>query len=94
MIILAIGIAAAGFFIGEGLKNFKNPTSKKMFQHLDEGNNQTLIKEDIVHNFIGVSRQDAKALIQEHSDVPHIVLNGHVYYPKSKLIEWVNRIGE
>ena len=33
---LAAGIAVAGYFIGDGLKNFKNPDAKNFIDSLDE----------------------------------------------------------
>ncbi|RBW68260.1 helix-turn-helix domain-containing protein [Bacillus taeanensis] len=92
--ILAVGIAAAGYFIGEGLKNFNNPSAKNVFDRLDEDDEQKLIKESEVHHYIGVSKEDAKRLIQEHSDIPHLSLNGKTYFPKSKLREWLLKIGD
>ncbi|MFJ8235515.1 DNA-binding protein [Ureibacillus sp. NPDC094379] len=83
--LLALGIAAAGYFIGEGLKNFKNSEAKTLLDSLDEDDNHELIKENEVHYFMGISKEDAKFLIQEHSDIPHIIINNTVYFPKGKL---------
>lgn len=38
---------------------------------------------------MGISKEDAKSLIQEHSDIPHLVINSQVYYPKGKLRKWL-----
>lgn len=93
-ILLALGIAAAGYFIGEGLKNFKNPDAKSGFDFSwDEDDDHELIREKHVHHYIGISKEDVKALIEEHSDIPHVVINGNVYYPKAKLREWLLQIG-
>ncbi|WP_411747575.1 DNA-binding protein [Psychrobacillus psychrotolerans] len=86
---LAAGIAVAGYFIGDGLKNFKNPDAKNFIDSLDEDDEHELIKENDVHYFMGISKEDAKSLIQEHSDIPHIVINSQVYYPKGKLRKWL-----
>ncbi|MEH7238737.1 DNA-binding protein [Bacillus sp. JJ1562] len=91
---LGIGIAAAGYFIGEGLKNFKNPEAKGVMDKLDDEDLYELIKEKDIYYHIGVSKEDAKELIKEHPDIPHIVLNGTVYYPKSKLKQWLSNLGE
>lgn len=93
-ILLAMGIAAAGYFIGEGLKNFKNPTAKNLFDSMDEDREHELISEKEIHYFMGISKEDAKSLIEEHSDIPHILINGKVYYPKGKLWKWLLNIGE
>ncbi|MFS0820848.1 DNA-binding protein [Bacillus sp. 1P02SD] len=91
---IGIGIAAAGYFIGDGLKNFKNPEAKGVMDKLDEEDLYELIKEKDIHYHIGVSKEDAKALIKEHPEIPHIVLNGNVYYPKNKLKQWLSNLGD
>ncbi|OCA84169.1 hypothetical protein A8F94_15725 [Bacillus sp. FJAT-27225] len=93
-VLIGAGIAAAGYFIGDGLKNFKNPEAKSPFDSLDEDDEHELIKENDVHHFMGISKEDAKSLIQEHSDVPHIMINNKVYYPKAKLRKWLLNLGE
>lgn len=90
---LALGIAIAGYLIGDGLKNFKNPNSKNILESLDESGDHELIKENEVHHFIGISKEDAKDLIREHPNIPHIIINNKVYYPKAKLREWLLKIG-
>nr|WP_304219454.1 DNA-binding protein [Fredinandcohnia onubensis] len=94
LLFLAIGIAAAGYFIGDGLKNFKNPEAKGVMEKLEEDDLYELIKEKDIAYHIGVSKEDAKQLIKEHPDIPHIVLNGTLYYPKSKLKQWLSNLGE
>jgi hypothetical protein len=76
------------------LKNFKNPTAKNVFERFGEDDDQKLIKASDIHHYIGVSKEDAKRLIEEHSDIPHIMLNGKVYYQKTKLREWLSKVGE
>ncbi|WP_085522817.1 DNA-binding protein [Tuberibacillus sp. Marseille-P3662] len=94
LIWIAIGIAVAGYFIGDGLKNFKNPNSKNFLDALDEDDELKLIKESDVHHFIGISKEDAKMLLQEYSDIPHIKLNGQVYFPKKQLRAWLLKLGD
>ena len=90
---LGLGIAIAGYLIGDGLKNFKNPESKNILESLAENDNHELINENDVHHFIGISKEDAKHMIAEHPSIPHIIINGKVYYPKTKLREWLMSIG-
>lgn len=90
---LALGIAIAGYLIGDGLKNFKNPNSKNILDSLDESDDHELIKENEVHHFIGISKEDAKDLIRDHPNIPHIIINNKIYYPKAKLREWLMKIG-
>lgn len=94
LIWVGIGIAVAGYFIGEGLKNFKNPNYKSIIEDLNEDDGYELIKENEVHYFIGISKEDAKRLIQEYPEIPHVKLNDNVYYPKEKLRKWLMDIGE
>ena len=93
---IAIGIAVAGYFIGDGLKNFRNPAEKSLIDSIigEDDDEHELIKENDVHYFMGISREDAKSLIQEHSDIPYIIINSKVYYPKAKLRKWLLNIGE
>lgn len=90
---IGLGIAAAGYFIGDGLKNFKNPLAKNLIDSLgDDEDDHELIKENQVHYFMGISKEDAKSLIQEHTDIPHVMINGNVYYPKGKLRNWLSNL--
>ncbi|RKL65402.1 DNA-binding protein [Salipaludibacillus neizhouensis] len=86
---LAIAIAAAGYFIGDGLKNINNPNAKSIIDSLDDDDEHELMKESEVHHFMGISKEDANSLIKDHSDIPHIIINNNVYYPKSKLRKWL-----
>ncbi|MFC2946755.1 DNA-binding protein [Virgibacillus sediminis] len=92
LIWLALGIALAGYFIGNGLKNFKNPDAKSFSEILENEEEHELITENDVHHFMGISKEDAKHLIKEHSDVPHILINNRVYYPRAKLREWLKNL--
>ena len=91
---IALGLAALGYFIGEGLKNFKNPEAKDAMEWLDDDDDHELIKAKDVHYFMGVSKEDARELLESYPDIPHIELNGNIYYPKAKLREWLLKIGE
>lgn len=91
---LAIGLIGFGYFIGDGLKNFKNPSSENFWESLDTEDEHELIKESSVHYFTGISKEDTKKLKEEYPDIPHIKLNGQVYYPKVKLREWLKELGD
>ncbi|MFD1361216.1 DNA-binding protein [Lentibacillus salinarum] len=92
--LLALGIAAAGYFIGDGLKNFKNPRAIDSMESIFGNDDHELIKHSDVHYFMGVSKKDAEMLLRDYPDVPHIKLNGEVYYPRKKLREWLERLGD
>lgn len=92
---IALGIAAAGYFIGNGLKNFKNPDAKDSLSEIfNDDDEHELIKENNVHYFMGISKEDAKSLIQEYPDIPHVLINNKIYYPKAKLRKWLSNLGE
>lgn len=86
---LAIGIAVAGYCIGDGLKNFENPSAKNIMDFLEEEDEHELIKENNLYNFIGISKEDTKALIQKYPEIPSVELNGTLYFSKIKLKEWL-----
>ena len=75
------------------MKNFKNPNAKLDLLD-DEDDVDHLLKEKNLHYFVGISKEDAKSLIQEHPDIPHFKINNKVYYPKGKLREWLMKLGE
>lgn len=58
--------------LGEGLKNFKNPNLKGLLERLDENDEHGLLNEKDVHYFIGISKEDALALLKEHRSIPYI----------------------
>lgn len=94
---IGLGIAIAGYFIGNGLKNFKNPSSNivgEISGIFDQDDEHELIKENDVHLHMGISKEDAKSLIQDHPEVPHIIINNKLYYPKAPLRAWLKNIGK
>ncbi|WP_332634145.1 DNA-binding protein [Halalkalibacter flavus] len=76
------------------MKNYKNPEAKNILTSLDDNDDHELIKQNDVHHFIRISKEDAEKLIDEHPSIPHIVINDKVYYPKAKLREWLLKLGE
>ncbi|SES27043.1 DNA-binding protein [Salipaludibacillus aurantiacus] len=97
-IFLGLGIAAAGYFIGRGLENFKNPDAthslgKMWDEQAEDGFSNYLIPEQEVHHHIGLSKEDAQALINEFPDIPHVKVNGKVYYHRQKLRQWLGEKG-
>ncbi|WP_020006275.1 hypothetical protein [Salinicoccus albus] len=91
---IALGIAAAGYFIGNGLKNFNNPDAQDSISEIfNDDDEHELIKENNVHYFMGISKEDAKRLIQEYPDIPHVLINNKRYYPKAKLRQWLSNLG-
>ena len=91
---IAIGMIGFGYFIGDGLKNFQSPLEKRFIESAHEEDEHELIKEKDVHLFIGISKEDIQTLLKEHPDIPHIIINSKVFYPKAKLRKWLLEIGE
>ncbi|MBD1224071.1 DNA-binding protein [Virgibacillus halodenitrificans] len=87
---LGLGLAAMGYFIGDGLKNFKNPSARNLFEEADD--DHALIHENEVHHIIGISNADTQVLLKEHPEIPHITVNNIAYYSKGKLLEWLKNI--
>ncbi|WP_164215734.1 DNA-binding protein [Virgibacillus sp. YIM 98842] len=83
---IAAGFAAFGYFIGDGLKNFKNPDSVDV---LESDDSLVLIKEKEIHHFLGIAKEDARTLLKDYPDIPHMTINNNIYYPKAKLREWM-----
>ena len=91
---LAIAIVVGAYLISEGMKNFGQPGSKSLIDQLNEEGDHELIKETDVHHFMGIAKDDARNLIQDHPDIPHIVINQTVYYPRAGLKKWLEGIGK
>lgn len=84
-VFLGIGIALAGYFIGEGLRHMNH-------QKGNEQNDILLIKErDIffyIGHFLGITTAEAKQLAGDKTDIPYIEINGKKYVQKHLLKEW------
>ncbi|MGG3032916.1 hypothetical protein [Bacillus stercoris] len=84
-VFLGIGIALAGYFIGEGLKQMNHP---KAYEKSDT----YLIKERDIHfyigHFLGITTAEAKQLAGDMKDISYIEINGKRYVQKQMLKEW------
>lgn len=40
----------------------------------------------------GIKKDDAKALLHQYPDIPHIKLKGTIYFPEKQLNKWVQNI--
>ncbi|ADM38026.1 hypothetical protein MOD48_15280 [Bacillus spizizenii] len=84
-VFLGIGVALAGYFIGEGLKQMNHP---KAYEKSDT----YLIKERDIHfyigHFLGITTTEAKQLAGDMTDIPYIEINGKKYVQKHLLKEW------
>ncbi|MEC0584664.1 hypothetical protein P8840_00220 [Bacillus spizizenii] len=80
-----MGVALAGYFIGEGLKQMNHP---KAYEKSDT----YLIKERDIHfyigHFLGITTTEAKQLAGDMTDIPYIEINGKKYVQKHLLKEW------
>ncbi|MCY8701125.1 hypothetical protein P8863_04930 [Bacillus spizizenii] len=84
-VFLGIGVALAGYFIGEGLKQMNHP---KAYEKSDT----YLIKERDIHfyigHFLGITTTEAKQLAGDMTDIPYIEINGKKYVQTHLLKEW------
>ncbi|MCY7781981.1 hypothetical protein [Bacillus sp. FSL H8-0515] len=84
-VFLGIGIALAGYFIGEGLKQMNHPKAV-------EKSDTLLIKERDIYfyigHFLGITATEAKQLAGDMTDLPYIEINGKKYVQKHLLKEW------
>ncbi|PAD69682.1 DNA-binding protein [Bacillus sp. 7586-K] len=78
---VGLGLAALGYFIGGGLKNFKNPKGSL-------SGYPALIEEKDLYIYLGLSKEEVKDLLSKHPDAPKIELKGKTYYPYQHFIEW------
>lgn len=76
------GLAGLGYFIGDGLKNFKNSKASS-------SGYPTLIKERDMHHYLGLSKDEFNELLK-HTHAPKIELKGTIYYPYQQFIEWIS----
>ena len=78
----AVGLAALGYFIGDGLKNMNTRTKGSSYR--------TLIKESDLHYYINLDREALQELLEKNPGVPKIVLKGTTYYPYQQLLDWLS----
>lgn len=72
---IGVGLALLGHYIGKGLINFRQ--SKNVIDY------NVFLKESDLAYIFKLNRNEIKALLTEHQDVPKLVLNGTTYYPKT-----------
>lgn len=73
------------------MKNFKSPDPHEHTDHIH-------IKEKDSHYYIGyylgVTKEEAKQIVPDTSDIPHITRNGKRYVHKNTLREWLTSMLE
>ncbi|RAS91803.1 DNA-binding protein [Priestia endophytica] len=79
---IAVGLAAFGYFIGDGLKNFSKPPKKSSYPHL--------IKEGDLHLYFNLSKGEVEDLLNKYKGAPQIELKGTTYYPYQPFIDWLS----
>lgn len=82
LLCIAVGLAMMGYFIGRGLQNFKQPEKVSDYY--------TFIEESELEFYLNLSKDEIKELLNEHPEVPRIVLKGSTYYPKRQFKEWIS----
>lgn len=79
---IAVGLAALGYFIGDGLKNMNAKTKGSGYR--------TLIKESDLPYYINLNREELQELIEKHPGAPKIELKGTTYYPYQQFMNWLS----
>ncbi|MEH6948221.1 DNA-binding protein [Bacillus sp. JJ634] len=80
---IGAGLAALGYFIGDGLKDFKNPKASSLGYPI-------LIKEKDLYIYLGLSKEEVKELLSKYPNAPKVELKGITYYPYQNLLEWLS----
>ncbi|MEC5424763.1 DNA-binding protein [Virgibacillus sp. C22-A2] len=79
------GSSLEGVFTGL----FKEKGSSEISVFDEDDDEYMLLNEGQVHQFIGISKEAVRTLVRDHSDVPHLMINNNVYYPKEKQRQWL-----
>ncbi|WP_152658010.1 DNA-binding protein [Oceanobacillus sp. CFH 90083] len=82
LIVLAIGLAVMGYFIGKGLQNLGRSETSKEYN--------IFIKESDLEFYINLNKEEIEDLLRKYPDAPKIELNGTTYYPYTQFMEWVS----
>ncbi|HWO76403.1 MULTISPECIES: hypothetical protein [Bacillus] len=80
---LGIGLALMGYFIGDGLKNFKSPKASSPGY-------TSLIKEKDLHFYLGLNKEETKELLSKFPNAPKVEIKGTTYYPYKQFLEWMS----
>ena len=79
---VAVGLAALGYFVGDGLKNLNTAPKGSGYY--------TLIKESELHYYVNLNKDEVKELLEKHPDAPKIQLKGTTYYPYQQFMDWLS----
>lgn len=82
--ILAIGIAFAGFFIGEGLKRQGSMKNEAGYYYF--------LQEHELVQYVNLNTQDIAQFLKDHPDAPKVVINGKTYYPAKQFQQWLTTL--
>ena len=80
---IAGGLIALGYFIGDGLKNFKNPKAGSRDYPI-------LIKENDLHAYIGLPKEVVDKLLSKYPNAPKVKLEDTTYYPYHQFLDWLS----
>ncbi|WP_080873820.1 DNA-binding protein [Oceanobacillus timonensis] len=81
-VVLAIGLAVMGYFIGKGLQNFGRPEANKEYH--------TFIRESDLEFYVNLDKEELEELLSKYPDAPKVELNGTTYYPYAQFLEWIS----
>ncbi len=84
LMVLALGVALMGYFIGNGLKNMGKQEKRNAFSYF--------IKESDLAYYVNLDKHEMKDLLKKYPDAPKIELNGTTYYPYRQFMDWISSI--
>lgn len=83
-VILAIGIALAGYFIGEGLKR---QGSRK-----NEAGYYYFLQQHELTQYINLNDKEIAQFLKDHPEAPKVIINGKAYYPAKQFQKWLTEL--
>ena len=69
---VGVGLVSMGYYIGNGLQNFHHPKNEIDFY--------TFLKENDLEMFLNLSSNEIKVLINEHPDIPKVMLRALLHF--------------
>lgn len=83
-LIIALGIAFAGYFIGEGLKRQGSMKNEAGYYYF--------LKEHELTQFINLTDKDIAQFLKDHPEVPKVEINGKAFYPAKQFQQWSTKL--
>lgn len=83
-LLIALGLALGGYFIGEGLKR---QGSKK-----NETDYYYFLQEHELTQWINLNTKELEQFLKNHPEAPKVIINGKTYYPAKQFKKWLTEL--